>query len=242
MSNKQHIVVLTGAGVSAESGLKTFRDGDGLWEGQDVNEVATPEAWSRNPAFVLDFYNLRRRQAIAAQPNEAHRLLAKLEACYRVTIVTQNVDDLHERAGSSHVLHLHGEITKARSERDESMLVDVAGDMRMGDTAPDGAQLRPHVVWFGEAVPMLEAAADMMAAADIFILIGSSLQVYPAAGLIHHVPDPIPKYVIDRVIPPVDGIPNLVKIEKTATEGMRWVFDLLQGQREGGSQGERSCS
>lgn len=221
MSNSQkHIVVLTGAGISAESGLKTFRDEDGLWNGYDVYEVATPTAFKKNPSLVLDFYNMRRRDVAAARPNAAHIALAELENHYKVTIVTQNIDDLHERAGSRDIIHLHGEIFKMRSVENDSLISDIRGDIQLGDLAADGAQQRPHIVWFEEPVPLIEDAGAIMSTADIFILIGTSLQVYPAAGLIHFLPDGIPKYIIDKKIPPIGKISNLHLIEKSASEGM----------------------
>lgn len=225
--DKPHIVVLTGAGVSAESGLKTFRDSDGLWEGHAIEDVATPRAWRRNPQMVLDFYNMRRRDVLKAEPNAAHRALAALEAHFDVTIVTQNVDDLHERAGSTRVVHLHGEILKMRSEHDETTVYEIREDILLGQQAEDGSQLRPHIVWFEEAVPLIPHAASLMQNADVFILVGSSLQVYPAAGLIDFVPAHAPKYVVDKRIPEVGRYQNLVRIEKPATEGMREVWRLL---------------
>lgn len=225
---KPHIVVLSGAGISAESGLKTFRDSDGLWMGYNIEDVATPRAFRRNPQLVLDFYNMRRRDVAAAQPNTAHRAIASLEEMYRVTIVTQNIDDLHERAGSTNVLHLHGEIFKMRSSISEQHVTSIRTDIRLGDLAPDQSQFRPHIVWFEEPVPMIEHAAAIMAQADIFLLIGTSLQVYPAAGLIHHVKAGIPKYVIDKKIPSMTGINQITFIEKTATEGMQDLLELLR--------------
>lgn len=225
---KPHIVVLSGAGISAESGLKTFRDSDGLWMGYNIEDVATPRAFRRNPQLVLDFYNMRRRDVAAAQPNTAHRAIASLEEMYRVTIVTQNIDDLHERAGSTNVLHLHGEIFKMRSSISEQHVTSIRTDIRLGNLAPDQSQFRPHIVWFEEPVPMIEHAAAIMAQADIFLLIGTSLQVYPAAGLIHHVKAGIPKYVIDKKIPSMTGINQITFIEKTATEGMQDLLELLR--------------
>lgn len=225
---KKKIVVLTGAGISAESGLKTFRDADGLWEGYNVLDVATPEAWFRDPELVQRFYNERRKQVLAAQPNEAHRLLASLEAQFDVTIVTQNIDDLHERAGSTNVIHLHGVITYAQSSKRAALFYPIKGDeIKMGELCELGSQLRPHVVWFGEAVPMIEKAAVICAQADYFILIGTSLAVYPAAGLIDYVPPATPKYIIDPKIPPLAGLSNVIKIEKSATEGMKELFTIL---------------
>lgn len=221
---KQKLVVLSGAGISAESGLKTFRDSDGLWEGYNVEEVATPQAWQRNPSLVLDFYNMRRRGVLAAEPNAAHIALAKLEEYYDVHIVTQNIDDLHERAGSTRVMHLHGEIFKMRSERNEHLIYPIRGDIKPGDTGEDGAQLRPHIVWFGEAVPMIEEAIPIMQQADVFVLVGTSLAVYPAAGLVDYIPDSVKKYVLDKSIPPVSRYRNVIPIEKPATLG---AADLL---------------
>lgn len=222
-----HIVVLTGAGISAESGLRTFRDSDGLWMGYNIQDVATPRAYHKNPQLVLDFYNMRRREIVLAKPNAAHIGLAELEKYHDVTIVTQNIDDLHERAGSSNVVHLHGEIFKMRSDKDESMIVEIRGDINLGDKASDGGQFRPHIVWFEEPVPMIEQAATIMETADVFVLIGTSLQVYPAAGLIHNVPAHIPKYVIDKKIPDTGNVRNISIIEKTATEGVRELLYLL---------------
>lgn len=217
---KKKLVVLSGAGISAESGLKTFRDSDGLWEGHDVNEVATPEAWYKNPQLVLDFYNMRRRNVLDAQPNMAHKVLAELEEQYDVHIITQNIDDLHERAGSSNVLHLHGEIFKMRSDLSEHQLLEVYDDIKLGDMAPDGGQLRPAIVWFGEAVPMIEVALPIMQEADVFVLVGTSLVVYPAAGLVDYVRDSTPKYVLDKVIPSVSRFANVIPIAKPATVGV----------------------
>lgn len=221
---KQKLVVLSGAGISAESGLKTFRDSDGLWEGYDIEEVATPQAWLRNPALVLEFYNMRRQGVLAAVPNAAHIALAQLEEYYDVHIVTQNIDDLHERAGSTNVLHLHGEIFKMRSERNEFLHYPIREDIKLGDVGQDGAQLRPHIVWFGEAVPMIEQAIPIMQQADVFVLVGTSLAVYPAAGLVDYVPDAVSKYVLDRSIPSVGKYNNVIHIEKPATQG---AADLL---------------
>jgi NAD-dependent deacetylase len=227
--SKQKIVVLTGAGISAESGLRTFRDSDGLWEGYNVRDVATPGAWRRDPNLVLDFYNYRRKDVMAAQPNSAHKALAALEQHFDVQIVTQNIDDLHERAGSTHVLHLHGEIMKMRSELDEHRLYPITGDINLGDLAADGAQFRPHVVWFEEPVPMIELAIPLMYDADIFILIGTSLAVYPAAGLVDYVKEAVPKYVIDKRIPEVKRYKGVKPIEMAATEGMAELLKLLVG-------------
>lgn len=228
---KKNLVVLTGAGVSAESGLQTFRDNDGLWMGYDVYTVASPEGWKKDPALVLDFYNKRRKDVAAAQPNAAHTGLAFLGKHFNVTIVTQNIDDLHERAGSKNVIHLHGEIFKMRSvladPSDEDKVYGITGDIHVGDKAPDGGQLRPHIVWFNEQVPKIIDAMHVMAKADLFVLIGSSLQVYPASGLINYVPSHAPKYIIDKKIPYVAPAPNLVLIEKPATEGVAHLKKIL---------------
>jgi len=218
--SKKHIVVLSGAGISAESGLKTFRDSDGLWMGHNIEDVATPRAFKKNPQMVLDFYNMRRRDVAEALPNNAHLALAQLEKEYNVTIITQNIDDLHERAGSTNVIHLHGEIFKMRSSLDESIIHPIKTDIQLGDTAPDGAQWRPHIVWFEEPVPLIEDAALIMGIADIFLLIGTSLQVYPAAGLIHYLPEDTPKFIIDKKIPPTGALQNLKIIEASATVGI----------------------
>src|SRR5579863_8777188 len=217
---KKKIVVLTGAGISAESGLKTFRDSDGLWEGFDVTEVATPRAWRKNPSLVLDFYNMRRRDVAKAEPNAAHLGLAALEADFDVHIITQNIDDLHERAGSTRVLHLHGEIFKMRSELNERDVYPIREDINFGDKAPDGGQLRPHIVWFEEPVPLIVDASRLVRKADIFVIIGTSLAVYPAAGLIDFASPEIPKFIVDKNIPYTRGIQNLYAIQKPATEGV----------------------
>jgi NAD-dependent deacetylase len=227
------IAVLTGAGISAESGLRTFRDSDGLWEGYNVEEVATPRAWRANQRLVLDFYNQRRRDIAAARPNRAHLALAELEKDFDVRIVTQNIDDLHERAGSTRVLHLHGDIFKMRSDRqqhEDSLAREIRDDMPYGAQAPDGGYWRPHIVWFEEAVPAIMEAADIMRQADIFILVGTSLVVYPAAGLVDYLPAGIPKYVVDKNIPVVRQYMNIIPIEKPATEGMEEVRQLLSGR------------
>jgi NAD-dependent deacetylase len=225
---KKKLVILTGAGISAESGLKTFRDSDGLWEGYDVTEVATPRGWNKNPQLVLDFYNMRRKNVADAKPNAAHHGLAELEKNYDVTIITQNIDDLHERAGSTNVLHLHGEIFKMRSEKNEQRIYDIRGDMKLGDLAADGYQLRPAIVWFEEAVPKIEEAVPIVHAADIFVVAGTSLVVYPAAGLVNFAASHIPKYIIDKKIPYTSGVQNLTIIEKPATEGVAELLNLLK--------------
>lgn len=225
--SKQKLVVLTGAGISAESGLKTFRDSDGLWEGYNIEEVATPRAWKRDPQLVLDFYNMRRRNVLEAEPNIAHTVLAELEDHFDVYIITQNIDDLHERAGSSNVLHLHGEILKMRSEDNEDLVYPIRQDIKLGDTAEDGRQLRPHIVWFEEPVPMIAQAIPAMRTADIFLLVGTSLVVYPAAGLVDYIKDEVPKYVVDKRIPSVSRYSNVIAIEKPATEGMNDLKKIL---------------
>jgi NAD-dependent deacetylase len=221
---KRHIVVLSGAGISAESGLATFRDNDGLWERHSVHDVATPEAFQRDPALVLRFYNERRRQLANTQPNRAHRLLAELERRYQVTIVTQNVDDLHERGGSTRVLHLHGELTKARSSKNPRVIHTIGyRDIRLGERSQDGSQLRPHIVWFGEDVPMLEVAIDTVRSADDLLIVGTSLQVYPAASLVHEVERDVPITVIDPVTP-TGRFSRARCIQKSAVEGVaEWV-------------------
>lgn len=224
---KKKLVVLTGAGISAESGLKTFRDSDGLWEGYNVYEVATPAGFAKDPQLVLNFYNMRRKDVAAAKPNAAHIGLAELEKDYEVTIITQNIDDLHERGGSSNVIHLHGEIFKMRSVTNPKLIYDVRGDINVGDLAEDKGQLRPHIVWFDEQVPMIEVAIEVMNTADIFVVIGTSLLVYPAAGLVNYAPPYIPKFIIDKNIPYTSSVRNLIAIERTASEGVKELKRLL---------------
>ncbi|RYY60572.1 MAG: NAD-dependent deacylase [Chitinophagaceae bacterium] len=224
---KKKMVVLTGAGISAESGLRTFRDSDGLWEGYEVTEVATPRAWKKNPSLVLDFYNMRRRDVAAATPNAAHAGLAELEKLVDLTIVTQNIDDLHERAGSSKVMHLHGSIFRMRSDDDEETLYEIRDDMMPGDKAPDGSFLRPAIVWFEEAVPMIGMASAVIEEADLFAIVGTSLVVYPAAGLIHYTRPGIPLFIVDKKLPDV-RLNNLVRIEKPATEGVQELVQLVK--------------
>jgi NAD-dependent deacetylase len=221
ISKKKRLVVLTGAGISAESGLKTFRDSDGLWEGYDVMEVATPRGWRKDPQLVLDFYNMRRRDVANAAPNAAHIGLAELEKDFDVHIITQNIDDLHERAGSTRVWHLHGEIFKMRSEADESLIYPIIADIQLGQLADDGAQLRPHIVWFEEPVPMIAEAAPLVRSADIFAVVGTSLVVYPAAGLVDYALPGIPKFIVDKKIPYTSGIHNLTAIEHPASVGIK---------------------
>ncbi|NPA42453.1 MAG: NAD-dependent deacylase [Chlorobi bacterium] len=220
MRNKPHIVVLTGAGISKESGIPTFRDMDGLWQQYRIEEVASPEAWRKNPQLVLDFYNMRRRKLAEVEPNAAHKALARLEQYLPVTVITQNVDDLHERAGSKRVLHLHGELKKVRSEKNPRLVYPWEGDLHLGDLAEDGAQLRPHIVWFGEPVPAIEEAARITRDADIFLIVGTSMQVYPAAGLIHELHPHVPIYYVDPSPAPL-AVPNpLHVIPAKATEGV----------------------
>lgn len=214
---KKRIVVLTGAGISAESGIKTFRDSDGLWENYRIEEVATYEAWENNPRLVMEFYNQRRKQLYEVEPNAAHFALVKLEQKYDVQIVTQNVDDLHERAGSTQVLHLHGELKKARSTTDPDLVYEVKGwELKFGDLCEKGSQLRPHIVWFGEAVPAIFTASQIASNADIVMVVGTSMKVYPAAGLIHYVPSQIPKYYIDPNANPISHVHNLIVINEKA--------------------------
>ncbi len=224
---KKKLVVLTGAGISAESGLKTFRDSDGLWEGYEVTEVATPRGWKKDPGLVLDFYNMRRRDVGQANPNAAHVGLAELEKDFDVQIITQNIDDLHERAGSTKVLHLHGEIFKMRSEADESLIYEIREDIGLGQLADDGAQLRPHIVWFEEAVPMIGEAIPLVRAADIFVVVGTSLVVYPAASLIDYAHRGIPTFIVDKKIPYTPPIYNLTAIEQPASLGVKELQEKL---------------
>jgi NAD-dependent deacetylase len=218
---KQKLVVFTGAGISAESGIKTFRDSGGLWEEYNISEVATPQAWEKNKELVLDFYNKRRKQVLESEPNEAHYALVELEEKYDVHIITQNIDDLHERAGSKKVLHLHGEIIKSRSTVDPSLVYKIKGsELKLGDKCEKGSQLRPHIVWFGEMVPMMDVANLIAEKADIFMVVGTSMLVYPAAGLIDYTPENIPKYVIDPSDVKINGIRNLTVIKEKASVGL----------------------
>ncbi|MBL7698932.1 MAG: NAD-dependent deacylase [Chitinophagaceae bacterium] len=225
---KQKLVVLTGAGISAESGLRTFRDSDGLWEGYNVEDVATPRAWKRDPQLVLNFYNERRRNVANAQPNDAHIGLAEFENDFDVHIITQNIDDLHERAGSSKVLHLHGEIFKMCSDVDRSCVTVIRDDIKLGDLTEKGHQYRPDIVWFEEPVPMIERAMHVAAEADIFVVVGTSLQVYPAAGLVQYAPPYSAKYIIDKKIPYMTGGGNITVIEQPATVGVRILQKMLK--------------
>ena len=222
------IVVLTGAGISAESGLKTFRDADGLWEGHNVMDIATPEGWRKNQKLVLDFYNQRRRQLQQVQPNLGHKTLADLEKHFDVHIITQNVDNLHEKAGSTKVLHLHGELLKVRSTKNENYILDWATDLKMGDVDPNGNQLRPHIVWFGEAVPALEYALEVTQNADCFIIIGTSMQVYPAASLVEFTPPNIPIYYIDPSPSTIRNLANPLQIiPMNASDGVPFLREKL---------------
>jgi len=227
----KRIVVLTGAGVSAESGIQTFRDGDGLWNKYRFEDLASPQAWAKNPELVQEFYNWRRKIVWEAEPNEGHIALVRLEEKYDVQIITQNVDDLHERAGSKNILHLHGEIKKARSTADPNLVYELDHwELKMGDKCEKGSQLRPHIVWFGEAVPMIEPAAEICSTANIFIVIGTSMVVYPAASLIIYANQDIPKYYVDPKAFQVSGVSNLEVIKKTAREGVPELVNTLLDQ------------
>lgn len=225
------LIVLSGAGVSAESGIPTFRDAGGLWAGHDVMEVASPEGWAANPKLVLNFYNERRKNALQVKPNKAHTILAELEQQFDVTIITQNVDNLHEMAGSTKVIHLHGELFKSRSTGDDSLIYDINGwELNWGEKCEMGYQLRPHIVWFGEMVPLLDNAIEQAGQADVFIVIGTSMMVYPAASLIGFVDPKTPKYIVDPKIPNIADIPNLHLVPQKATVGMVEVAATLQAQ------------
>lgn len=225
-SNKKKVVVLTGAGISAESGISTFRDSNGLWENHDIMEVASPLGWDRNPELVLDFYNKRRRQLKDVNPNAAHYALKDLEAKYEVSIITQNVDDLHERAGSKQVLHLHGELLKARSTYNQEHIIDWDSDIQIGDVCPDNHQLRPHIVWFGEDVPLMDTAMELTAEADILLIVGTSLQVYPAAGLLHYATEGIPIWYIDPE-PAIKNLSGINILAEKASVGVPQVISQL---------------
>ena len=219
--SKKKLVVLTGAGISAESGIATFRDSGGLWEGHRVEDVATPEGWQRNPKLVLDFYNERRKKAIVSKPNRGHEILVEFEQDFDVTIITQNVDDLHERAGSRNVIHLHGKLFESRSTIDPSLVYPIDGwELNLGDRCEKGSQLRPNIVWFGEAVPMIEVASVITSTADVFLVVGTSMVVYPAAGLIDYVPEHVKKFVIDPKKPDVLHVPNLEFIVEKGSVGL----------------------
>jgi NAD-dependent deacetylase len=232
MKKMKKIVVLTGAGISAESGIKTFRDADGLWEGHDVMEVASPEGWRNNQELVLDFYNQRRRQLHTVAPNLGHKVLAELEKDFEVHIITQNVDNLHEKAGSTKVLHLHGELLKVRTTNPEASgenyILDWNTDLNKGDVDPNGNQLRPHIVWFGEAVPALEEAIEITQQADYFVIVGTSMQVYPAAGLLHYTNKNVPIYYIDPKPATIYDLSNpLEVIPMNATDGVPFLREKL---------------
>jgi NAD-dependent deacetylase len=230
---KLKMIVLTGAGISAESGIATFRDSDGLWEQYRIEDVATPEAWKKNPELVQRFYNQRRKQVIACEPNAAHRFFARCEELFDVTIITQNIDDLHQRGGSSDILHLHGEIRKSKSSgpKQEQAYYEIDGwELSMEDRCKDGYVLRPHVVWFGEAVPNLERAVLKVAEADILVVVGTSLNVYPAANLIHYTPDHCQKFVIDPKADELEVPRSFTKISATAVEGVRLLEEYLTQQ------------
>lgn len=225
---KKKLAVLTGAGISAESGIATFRDANGLWEGYDVMDVASPQGWRKNPELVLDFYNQRRKNAHLSQPNPGHKVLADLETHFDVRIITQNVDDLHEKAGSTNVLHLHGKLFESRSTLDEKLVYPVEGwQLNKGDKCERGSQLRPNIVWFGEPVPMMEKAIEETLEADIFMVVGTSLVVYPAAGLVDLVPSDVPLFVVDPKLPTVPKRPNLHLIEDKASTGMLQAMQIL---------------
>ncbi|ROH98918.1 MULTISPECIES: NAD-dependent deacylase [unclassified Chryseobacterium] len=221
------LTILSGAGISAESGIKTFRDGDGLWENHNVTDVASPEGWRKDKALVLDFYNQRRRQLHEVQPNEAHKLLAELEKYFDVQIITQNIDDLHERAGSTNILHIHGELFKSCSCNNKSLIYEQKGDIHVGDKAEDGAQLRPFIVWFGEDVPLYQTAREIVKESDILLVIGTSLQVYPAAGLIHEIKDDCLLIVINPNETEFGYGKRAVVMKETATQGMKLLFEKL---------------
>jgi NAD-dependent deacetylase len=224
----KNIVVLTGAGMSAESGINTFRDSNGLWENHNIMDVASPEGWAKNPALVLDFYNKRRAQLKEVFPNKGHKILSELQNHFNINIITQNVDDLHERAGSKNVLHLHGELIKVRSVEDEDYIIEWREDIMIGDFDPKGNQLRPHIVWFGEAVPAIEEAITIVEKADILIIIGTSMQVYPAAGLLHYTSQTVPVYYIDPKPATLYDIPNILEIiPMNAVDGMNFLKGKL---------------
>ena len=224
---KKKIAILTGAGISAESGIKTFRDSGGLWEEHRIEDVASPEGWARNQTLVLNFYNERRKQLLQCQPNRAHIALAELEQKFEVTIITQNVDDLHERGGSTNIVHLHGELLKARSTTDENLIYEWKIDITQNDKCEKGSQLRPHIVWFGEAVPEMERAVPIVQQAEILIVIGTSLAVYPAAGLLHYTKYEAEKWLIDPNDMPLPRIPHLKFINEKATVGVDYLVNEL---------------
>ncbi len=225
----KHLVVLSGAGISAESGIATFRDSDGLWENHSIEDVATPQGFERNPELVLRFYNERRAKLDTVNPNRGHEILADLEKDFQVTIITQNVDNLHERAGSTNVIHLHGELTKARSSQNPNEIIEIGTNpINLGDKSADGSQLRPFIVWFGEAVPMIELATEVTASADILVVVGTSLQVYPAAGLVQMAGHNVPIYIIDPKKPEISGSKNMVFIEAVGSVGLESLKGILK--------------
>lgn len=225
---KKSLIVLSGSGISAESGIPTFRDAGGLWEGYRVEDVATPEAWRKDKALVLDFYNQRRKKALQVKPNRGHEVLVELEEFFDVTIATQNVDNLHERAGSSKVIHLHGSLFESRSTLDENLVYPVKGwELNLGDTCERGSQLRPNIVWFGEAVPLMEKAAHLASICEIFVVVGTSMVVYPAAGLVEYAPRFAPKFIVDPGTPEVRSYPNLTFIQEKASTGMEKLKGFL---------------
>ncbi len=224
----QKVVVLTGAGVSQESGIPTFRDANGLWEGYRVEDVASPEGWHKNPTVVLDFYNQRRKKAREVKPNRGHEIIAELQDHFDVVVITQNVDDLHERAGSKHVIHLHGSLFEARSTIEESLVYPISGwELNMGDKCEKGSQLRPNIVWFGEMVPLIEVAARHAREADVFLVVGTSMLVYPAAGLIDYVPYDAIKYVVDPNVPSISHVPGVRIFQEKASTGMKKIKQEL---------------
>ena len=228
MSIRKQIVVLSGAGMSAESGIPTFRGADGLWEGHKIEDVASPQGWFRDRALVLEFYNLRRKAVLEAKPNRGHEILAELQKDFDITIVTQNIDDLHERAGSENVLHLHGEIRKVQSTVNPNLVYELEGwELKEGDKCAEGSQLRPHIVWFGEAVPMIDVASKIVSQADIIAIVGTSMAVYPAAGLVHYASNESIKFIIDPNLPNVDGISNIQCIANVATKGLEEFRNLI---------------
>ncbi len=230
-ASKMKIAVLTGAGISAESGIQTFRDADGLWEGHDVMEVASPQGWSADMELVLDFYNQRRKQALNSKPNAGHFALADLEKDFEVAIITQNVDNLHEKAGSTNVLHLHGELFQSRSTADESLTYNMDGwELNLGDLCEKGSQLRPNIVWFGEMVPMMKVAIEKISEADILIIVGTSLAVYPAASLLDYTKPRVSKYVIDPNIPNIKSQENLFLFPEKAGTGVYKVLELIRSK------------
>jgi len=225
---KKRLVVLTGAGISAESGVATFRDSDGLWENYSIEDVATPQGWAKNPALVQRFYNARRQQLPTVVPNAGHKILAKLEEHFYVRIITQNVDDLHERGGSTNVLHLHGQLTQAKGSKDKVKIYDIGyNSIEMGDLAEDGTQMRPHIVWFGEDVPEIINAVELAAEAEIFVVVGTSMQVYPAASLVNYVGKNVPIYIIDPKKPDIEITDNMTYVQAGGGEGLQQLFEIL---------------